>query len=141
MTGVQTCALPIYAVELRRISDGIVGTAPEVIRDYIELRGIGVINVRQLFGVRAIKTFADLDLVVEFEPWDNNKFYDRLGIEDHFTEILDIQVPIVTIPVRPGRNLASIVEVAAMNNRHRKFGYNAAQELANKVDLRADGLQ
>ena len=129
------------AVELRRISDGIVGTAPEVIRDYIELRGIGVINVRQLFGVRAIKTFADLDLVVEFEPWDNNKFYDRLGIEDHFTEILDIQVPIVTIPVRPGRNLASIVEVAAMNNRHRKFGYNAAQELANKVDLRADGLQ
>lgn len=129
------------AVELRRISGQLAGSAPEVIRNYIELRGIGVINVQQLFGVRAIKNEAQLDLVVNFEPWDSEKFYDRLGIEDHFIDILDIQVPIVTIPVRPGRNLASIVEVAAMNNRHRKFGYNAAQELANKVDLRADGLQ
>ena len=127
------------AVELRRISGDLVGTAPELIRNYIELRGIGVIDVRQLFGVRAIKNYADLDLVVHFEPWDSSKFYDRLGIEDHFVDILDVQVPIVTIPVRPGRNLASIVEVAAMNNRHRKFGYNAAQELARKVDLRADG--
>ena len=127
------------AVELRRISNQLIGTAPEVIRHYIELRGIGVIDVRQLFGMRAIKVESQLDLVVHFEQWDNTKFYDRLGIEDHFTEILDIQVPIVTIPVRPGRNLASIVEVAAMNNRHRKFGYNAAQELARRVDLRADG--
>ena len=127
------------AVELRRISGQLMGTAPEVIRNYIELRGIGVIDVRQLFGVRAIKTEAQLDLVVNFEPWDSKKFYDRLGIEDHFIDILDIQVPTVTIPVRPGRNLASIVEVAAMNNRHRKFGFNAAQELAKKVDARADG--
>ena len=126
------------AVELRRISDQLIGTAPEVIRHYIELRGIGVIDVRQLFGMRAIKVESQLDLVVHFEQWDNTKFYDRLGIEDHFTDILDVQVPIVTIPVRPGRNLASIVEVAAMNNRHRKFGYNAAQELARRVDLRAD---
>ena len=126
------------AVELRRISNQLIGTAPEVIRHYIELRGIGVIDVRQLFGMRAIKTESQLDLVVHFEPWDQTKFYDRLGIEDHFTDILDVQVPIVTIPVRPGRNLASIVEVAAMNNRHRKFGYNAAQELARRVDLRAD---
>ena len=126
------------AVELRRISDQLIGTAPEVIRHYIELRGIGVIDVRQLFGMRAIKVESQLDLVVHFEPWDQTKFYDRLGIEDHFTDILDVQVPIVTIPVRPGRNLASIVEVAAMNNRHRKFGYNAAQELARRVDLRAD---
>ena len=126
------------AVELRRISGQLIGTAPEVIRHYIELRGIGVIDVRQLFGMRAIKVESQLDLVVHFEQWDNTKFYDRLGIEDHFTEILDIQVPIVTIPVRPGRNLASIVEVAAMNNRHRKFGFNAAQELAQKVDMRAD---
>lgn len=126
------------AVELRRISNQLIGTAPEVIRHYIELRGIGVIDVRQLFGMRAIKVESQLDLVVHFEQWDQTKFYDRLGIEDHFTEILDIQVPIITIPVRPGRNLASIVEVAAMNNRHRKFGYNAAQELARKVDMRAD---
>ena len=126
------------AVELRRISNQLIGTAPEVIRHYIELRGIGVIDVRQLFGMRAIKVESQLDLVVHFEQWDNTKFYDRLGIEDHFTEILDTQVPIVTIPVRPGRSLASIVEVAAMNNRQRKFGYNAAQELARRVDLRAD---
>ena len=127
------------AVELRRISDQLTGTAPEVIRCYLELRGIGVIDLRQLFGMRAIKVESQLDLVVHFEPWDQTKFYDRLGIEDHFTQILDVQVPIVTIPVRPGRNLASIVEVAAMNNRHRKFGFNAAQELARRVDLRADG--
>lgn len=126
------------AVELRRISNQLIGTAPEVIRHYIELRGIGVIDVRQLFGLRAIKVESQLDLVVHFEQWDQTKFYDRLGIEDHFTEILDIQVPIITIPVRPGRNLASIVEVAAMNNRQRKFGYNAAQELARRVDQRAD---
>ena len=134
--------LDIYgegAVELRRISNQLIGTAPEVIRHYIELRGIGVIDVRQLFGMRAIKEESQLDLVVHFEQWDQNKFYDRLGIEDHFTELLDIQVPIVTIPVRPGRNLAAIVEVAAMNNRHRRYGFNAAQELVRKVDQRADG--
>lgn len=126
------------AVELRHISNQLIGTAPEVIRHYIEIRGIGVIDVRQLLGMRAIKVESQLDLVVHFEPWDQTKFYDRLGIEDHFTEILDVKVPIVTIPVRPGRSLASIVEVAAMNNRHRKFGHNAAQELARRVDLRAD---
>lgn len=126
------------AVELRRISNQLIGSAPEVIRHYIELRGIGVINVRQLFGMRAVKAETQLDLVVHFEQWDQTKFYDRLGIEDHFTEIMDLQVPIVTIPVRPGRNLASIVEVAAMNNRHRKYGFNAAQELALRVDQRAN---
>lgn len=127
------------AVELRRISNQLIGTAPEIIRHYIELRGIGVIDVRQLFGMRAIKVESQLDLVVHFEPWDEKKFYDRLGIEDHYTQILDVKVPIVTIPVRPGRNLASIVEVAAMNNRHRKFGFNAAADLARQVDLRAGG--
>ena len=127
------------AVELRKISDQLIGTAPEVIRDYIELRGIGVINVRQLFGMRAIKPDSQLNLVVHFEQWDEKKFYDRLGIEDHYTEILDVKIPCVTIPVRPGRNLASIVEVAALNNRHRRYGFNAAAELASKVDMRADG--
>lgn len=125
------------AVELRRVSNQLIGTAPEVIRHYIELRGIGVLDVRQLFGMRAIKMESELDLVVHLEPWDSTKVYDRLGIDDHFTELLDIQIPIVTIPVRPGRNLASIIEVATMNNRHRKFGFNAAQELARRVDMQA----
>ena len=127
-------------VDLRRISNQLMGTAPEVIRHYIELRGIGVIDVRQLLGMRAIKMETRLDLVVHFEPWDQEKLYDRLGIETHYTEILGVQVPIVTIPVRPGRNLASIVEVAAMNNRHRSFGHNAALDLVTRVDRRADGL-
>ena len=127
------------AVELRRISNQLIGTAPEIIRHFIELRGIGVINVRELFGMRAIKMEGPLDLVVHFEPWDNQKVYDRLGIDDHYTEILDIQVPVVTIPVRPGRNLASIVEVAAINTRHRFFGFNAAEELARRVDELASG--
>ena len=126
------------AVELRLISNQLVGTAPEVIRHYIELRGIGVIDVRQLFGMRAINLESQLDLVVHLEPWDDGKFYDRLGIEDHFTEILGVQIPIVTIPVRQGRNLASIIEVATMNNRHRRVGYNAAAELARRVDQRAN---
>ena len=127
------------AVELRRISNQLIGTAPKIIRHFIELRGIGVINVRELFGMRAIKMEGPLDLVVHFEPWDNQKVYDRLGIDDHYTEILDIQVPVVTIPVRPGRNLASIVEVAAINTRHRFFGFNAAEELARRVDELASG--
>lgn len=127
------------AVEIKRVGvKRLVGSAPELIRHYIELRGIGVIDVRQLFGMRTVKTESQLDLIVHLEPWDQTKFYDRLGIEDHFTEIMDVKVPIVTIPVRPGRNLASIVEVAALNNRHRRYGYNAAQELARRVDQRAD---
>ena len=126
------------AVEIRRISNQLIGTAPEVIRHYIELRGIGVIDVRQLFGMSAIMEECQIDLVVQFEQWDETKIYDRLGLEDHHIEIMGVEVPCVTIPVRPGRNLASIVEVAAMNNRHRRYGFNAAQELAQRVDLRAD---
>lgn len=126
------------AVEIRLIADRLVGTAPEVIRNYIELRGIGVIDIRQLFGMRAVMPESQIDLVVEFEPWDSEKFYDRLGIDDRFIDILGKKVACVTVPIRPGRNLASIVEVAALNNRHRRYGYNAAEELARKVDLRAD---
>ena len=122
------------AVELRRISNQLIGTAPEVIRYYIELRGIGVIDVRQLFGMRAVMPESQIDLVVEFEPWDSEKFYDRLGIEDRFIDILGKQVACVTVPIRPGRNLASIVEVAAMNNRNRKMGHNAALELTQRMD-------
>ena len=127
------------AVELRRISNQLIGTAPAVIRHYIELRGIGVIDVRQLLGMRAIKMETALDLVIHFEPWDQKKLYDRLGIETNYTTLLGVEVPLMTIPVRPGRNLASIVEVATMNNRHRKFGFNAAEELARRVDELADG--
>ncbi len=127
-------------VDLRRISNQLMGTAPEVIRHYIELRGIGVIDVRQLLGMRAIKVETPLDLVIHFEQWDQEKIYDRLGIETHYTEILEVPIPTYTIPVRPGRNLASIVEVATMSNRLRKFGHNAAAELADRVDRRADGM-
>ena len=126
------------AVEIRRISDQLIGTAPEVIRNYIELRGIGVIDVRQLFGMRAVMPESQIDLVVEFEQWDSTKFYDRLGIEDRFIDILEQQVACVTVPIRPGRNLASIVEVAAMNNRHKKMGDNAAVEFTKQINQHFD---
>ena len=129
------------AVDLKRISNQLIGAAPEMIRYYMELRGIGVIDVRRIMGMRAIKNETSLDLVIHFEQWDPEKKYDRLGIETHYTEILGVQVPIMTIPVRPGRNLASIVEVATMNDRQRKLGHNAAEELAARVDRRADGLE
>lgn len=126
------------AVEIRQISNYLMGTAPELIRHYIELRGIGVIDVRQLFGMSAIKTEAQIDLVVQMEQWDEGKFYDRLGVENHYVTIMDVKLPCVTIPVRPGRNLASIVEVAAMNNRHRRYGFNAAEELVMRIDKHVD---
>ena len=122
------------AVELRRISNQLIGTAPEVIRHYIELRGIGVIDVRRLFGMGAIKLKQQIDMVINLEPWNDNTVYDRLGLDQMQTEVLGVKLPSITIPVKPGRNLASIVEVAAMNNRHRKFGYNAAQELARDTN-------
>ena len=126
------------AVEIRRISNSLFGTAPEIIRHYIEIRGVGVIDVQQLFGMGAVQFDTEIDLVIQLEQWIDGKFYDRLGLGEEKYEMLGVELPIVTIPVRPGRNLASIVEVAAMNNRHRKFGYNAAQELARRVDQRAD---
>jgi len=128
------------AVEIRKISNYLVGSAPELIRHYIELRGIGVINVRQLFGMRAIIKETEIDMVVQLESWDEQKFYDRLGLEDHYLTIMEVKVPCITIPVRPGRNLASIVEVAAMNNRHRRYGYNDAQELVRRIDQHVDGF-
>ena len=129
------------AVEIRRISNELEGTAPEVIRHFIELRGVGIINVRQMFGMRAVKTTALIDMIIKLEPWDDKKVYDRWGMEDQYETILDVQVPILTVPVRPGRALASIVEVAAMNNRYRYYGHNAAAELASRVDAVAEGKQ
>ena len=128
------------AVELRRISGELIGTAPEIIRHYIEIRGIGAINVAELLGLRAVKNETRLDLEVHFEIWDSEKSYDRLGMEKHYVQYLDVSIPILTIPVRPGRNLASIVEVAAIHNRQLSLGRNPAEELARRVDMTADGL-
>ena len=123
------------AVEIKETNHGTLeATAPELIRRYMELRGIGVIDVSHLFGMGAIKIRQQIDLVIKLEPWDDGAVYDRLGLEDAFTEIMGVKVPAITIPVKPGRNLASIVEVAAMNNRHRKMGHNAALELTQRMD-------
>ena len=123
------------AVEIRQTNHGALeATAPELIRHYMELRGIGVIDVRRLFGMGAIKDKQQSDLVIKLEPWDVHAVYDRLGLDSVQTEILGIKVPAITIPVKPGRNLASIVEVAAMNNRTRKMGHNAALELTQRMD-------
>ena len=123
------------AVEIRKVSDKtLVGTAPELIRNYVELRGIGIINVAKLFGMGAVKAENEINLVVNIVPWDQQKVYDRLGLEDQHMEILDVQIPMNTIPITPGRNLAVILEVAAMNNRQRKMGYNPALEFTQQMD-------
>ncbi len=123
------------AVVLKRTSSSqLTGSAPSLIRNYIELRGIGVINVANLFGMGAVKEEAVVNLVVNIVPWENGKHYDRMGLEDQFEEILDVKLPCATIPVSPGRNLAVILEVAAMNNRQKRLGYNAALELSETLD-------
>ncbi|MCI8688243.1 MAG: HPr(Ser) kinase/phosphatase [Lawsonibacter sp.] len=123
------------AVEIKLTSHNtLMATAPELIRGYMELRGIGVIDVIRLLGMGAIKLNQQIDMVINLEPWNDKAVYDRFGLESHFTDILGVQIPSVTIPVKPGRNLASIVEVAAMNNRNRKMGHNAAQELTDRMD-------
>ncbi len=130
------------AVEIRRVSaKSLVGQAPENIRHFIELRGIGIINARRIFGMGAVKLTEKIDMVINLEIWDNNKVYDRMGIDSEFTEILGIKVPVLTIPVKPGRNLAIIIEVAAMNNRQKKMGYNAAQELMQNLGMDISILQ
>lgn len=127
------------AVEIRKISsNSLSGTAPELIRNYVELRGIGVINVAKLFGMGAVKAENEINLVVNIVPWNNNEVYDRLGVEDHYMEILGVKIPMNTIPVTPGRNLAVILEVAAMNNRQRKMGYNPALEFTEQINRHFD---
>ncbi len=122
------------AVEIKKVSAiSLVGTAPEIIRHFIELRGIGIVDVRNIFGMGAVKETEKIDLVISLEQWDKNKKYDRLGLENDFINILDIDLPHLTIPVRPGRNLAIIIEVAAMNNRQKRMGYNAAEELNKRL--------
>ncbi len=127
------------AVEIRRVSDkSLVGTAPDNIRHFIELRGIGIINASRIFGAGAVKLTEKIDLIINIEQWDVNKAYDRMGLEEQKTEILGLEIPSLTIPVKPGRNLAVIIEVAAMNNRQKKLGYNAAEDLLKKLGMTDD---
>lgn len=127
------------AVEIRRVSSkSLVGTAPDNIRHFIELRGIGIINASRIFGVGAVKLTEKIDLVINMEQWDINKAYDRMGLESHTTEILGLNIPSLTIPVKPGRNLAVIIEVAAMNSRQKKLGYNAAEDLLKRLGMEDD---
>lgn len=124
------------AVEIRKASSKtLVGQAPDNIRHYIEVRGVGIINARQIFGMGAVKLTEKIDMVIQLEPWDSEKIYDRLGIEEDYITILDIKVPATVIPVKPGRNLAVIIETAAMNNRQKKMGYNAAKELMKSLGM------
>ena len=128
------------AVEIKKVSSSsLVGTAPELIRDYVELRGIGLVNVAHLFGMGAVKTENEINLVVNIVPWNTHEAYDRLGLEDQFVEILGVRLPLNTIPVTPGRNLAVILEVAAMNNRQRKLGYNSALEFTVRMNRHFEG--
>ncbi|HHW49411.1 MAG TPA: HPr(Ser) kinase/phosphatase [Clostridiaceae bacterium] len=121
-------------VEIRRVSDTtLLGTAPDIIRHFIEIRGIGILDVKNLYGVGSVKVIESISLVINLELWDNNKTYDRLGLSDEYTEILGIKIPSLTIPVRPGRNLAIIVEVAAINKRQKSMGYNAAKVLHERL--------
>ena len=127
------------AVEIRKVStDSLMGTAPELIRNYIELRGIGIINVAKLYGMGAVKLENEINLVVNIVAWNTQEVYDRLGLEEQHTEILGVKVPMYTIPITPGRNLAVILEVAAMNNRQRKMGYNAAMEFTEQINRHFD---
>lgn len=122
------------AVEIKKVSSKtLVGSAPELIRHYIELRGIGIIDVRRIFGMGAVKLTEKIDLVVNLEPWESGKFYERVGLDTEYCEIMGINVPSITIPVRPGRNLAIIIEIAAMNNRQKKMGYNTAEEFNKRL--------
>ena len=121
-------------VEIRKVSDAtLVGSAPDITKHFIELRGIGIIDVKSLYGVESVKDTQNIDMVIKLEDWDKDKVYDRLGLEDRYTEFLGNQVVCHNIPIRPGRNLAIIVESAAVNYRQKKMGYNAAQELYNRV--------
>ena len=124
------------AVEIRKVSNiSLVGSSPDNIRHFLELRGIGIINARRLFGIGAVKNTEKIELIVEMEQWNPEKIYDRMGVDTQFATILGVKIPMLTIPVKPGRNLAVILEVAAMNNREIKVGYNAAAELLDQLGL------
>ena len=122
------------AVEIKRVSaTTLVGQAPEIIRHYVELRGIGIVDVRRLFGMGSVKLTEKIDLVINLENWQQGKMYDRLGLDEQFTDLLGIKVPMMVLPVCPGRNLSVVIEVAAMNNRQKRMGYNTAEEFNKRL--------
>ncbi len=122
------------AVEIKRVSDRtLVGSSPAIIRHFVELRGIGIIDIKEIFGIGAVKDTESIDLIIHLEPWVEGKQYDRLGMVDEYTNVMGINIPSLTVPVKLGRNLAVIIEVAAMNNRQKRMGYNAAVELNNRL--------
>ena len=122
------------AVEIKKVDSRLIGESPELIRHFMEIRGIGIIDIKSMYGVGAVINNKPLDIVIYLEFWDNSKEYDRLGLTEEYTEILGVRLPKIVIPVRPGRNLAIIVEVAARNWRLKHLGYNAAQELDNRLN-------
>lgn len=122
------------AVEIKRVSDiSLLGSAPDIIRHFVELRGIGIVDVKMIFGIGAVKNIEKIDFIINLELWQEKKQYDRLGLTTEYTDILGINIPSITVPVKPGRNLAVVIEVAAMNNRQKKMGYNAAEALNKRV--------
>lgn len=130
------------AVEIRKVSNiSLVGSSPDNIRHFLELRGIGIINARRLFGIGAVKNTEKIELIVEMEQWNPEKIYDRMGVDTQFATILGVKIPMLTIPVKPGRNLAVILEVAAMNNRQKKMGYNAAEEFTRQINAHFEAEQ
>ena len=129
------------AVEIKRVSaTTLVGRAPELIRHYVELRGVGIVDVRRLYGMGSVKATEKINLVITLEEWQQGKMYDRLGLEENTTNILGIEVPSIVIPVSPGRNLSVVIEVAAMNNRQKRMGYNTAEEF-NKRLMESMGVE
>lgn len=130
------------AVEIRKVSSKtLIGASPDNIRHFIELRGIGIVNARNIFGIGSVKVTEKIDMVIQLEHWDSEKSYDRLGLDDEYITILGNKVPSTTVPVKPGRNLAIIIEIAAMNNRQKKLGYNAAKELMAQLGMETDESQ
>lgn len=120
-------------VDIFTIDNKLTGQSPDNIRHYMEIRGLGIVNVRRLYGTGSVKNQTDIELVIELEHWKDDYEYDRLGLDDHYIELLDVKVPHIVVPVRAGRNLAMIVEVAAMNQREKNFGYNAARAMTNNI--------
>ncbi len=126
------------AVEIKKVSAiSLVGSAPPLIRHYIELRGIGIVDVRRIFGMGSVKDSEKIDLIINMENWQQGKLYDRFGLDTEYTEILGIKIPSITVPVKPGRNLAVIIEIAAMNHRQKKMGFNTAEEFEKRLQEQA----
>ena len=128
------------AVEIRRINNMLIGTAPEIIRHYVEIRGVGIIDIQQLFGMGAVQFEKEIDLIIQLEQWQEGKFYDRLGLGEDTYSLLGVELPIVTIPVRPGRNLAGIVEIATMKNRQMRYGFNSGRDFMTQFDAKMTEL-